>query len=70
MVLGAIGPLWFRALLYCVSVLEWDTFVDVFEEIGNFSYFRAMLCKVCPFFVFISIFVLILAHCFVLYLYF
>ena len=60
-VLGAIGPLWIRELFCCVSALEWDTYVGVLEEIGNFSYFRAMVGEDCPFFAFISIFVLIMA---------
>ena len=60
-VLGAIGSLWF-SVLYYVSALECDTYVGVFEEIGNFSYFRAMVCKDCPFF--LSIFVLLPVVCF------
>jgi hypothetical protein len=55
-VLGATASIW-----YCVSA-ECDTYVGVFEEIGNFSYFRSMLSKDCPFF--LSVFVLLPVICF------
>ena len=47
MVLGALGPPWFREFLYCVNDVECDTYVGVFEEIGNFSYFLAVVGKDC-----------------------
>jgi hypothetical protein len=44
-VLGALGPPWFLEFLYCVSALECGTDVGVFEDIGHFSYFWAVVGK-------------------------
>jgi len=51
--------LWFCTVLYCVCAFECNIYVGVFEEIDEFSNLWTMVCKGCPFFVFIFILFLV-----------
>ena len=59
-VLGITG--WFRfcELLYGVGTLNGNSYVGMFEEVCDLSYFRAMVCECCSFFVFIFVFFVVL----------
>ena len=46
-------------MLYCVCAFECNIYVGMFEEIGEFSNLWTMICKGCPFFVFIFILFLV-----------
>jgi len=46
-------------MLYCVCAFECNIYVGMFEEIGEFSNLWTMVCKGCPFFVFIFILFLV-----------
>ena len=59
MFLVFVGCLWFCAMLYCVCAFECNIYVGMFEEIGEFSNLWTMVCKGCPFFVFIFILFLV-----------
>jgi hypothetical protein len=48
---------WFRKLLYGVCASECNTYVRVFEEVGQFSYPWAVIGEDCPFFGFTCVFV-------------
>jgi len=53
------GGLWFCTVLYCVCAFECSIYVGMFEDIGEFSNLWTMVCKGCPFFVFIFILFLV-----------
>ena len=55
----------------CIITLKGNPYVGMFEEVGNFSYFWAVICECCPFFVVsIVIYVRIPVGFLVLYLFF
>jgi hypothetical protein len=50
-VLGSVVVFAFSLLAYCVGALECYPGVCLFEKIGNFPNFGAMVCEGGPFFV-------------------